>query len=160
MLKGIDKLLNLCTDFINEIDDFEDVQLDPEFSCYPTTNEIFISLVAPQNAVEEFMDTLLERTDIDDISEFTWSLLHEVGHCETWGFLSERTTNHCYYKKRKIKQGKIPTRNYYYLTDERIATNWAIKFVENNYEMVKEFDRKILKLLKKFIVENEIDLES
>lgn len=158
MLKGIDKLLNICTDFVNEIDEFEDVQMGVEFFCYPTTNEIFISLVASENAVEEFMTTLLERTDIRDISEFTWSLLHEVGHCETWGVMTKRTTNHCRNVKRKIMQGKQPSVNYYYLTDERIATDWAIKFVENNYEKVKKFDKRILKYLKKFIIDNEIEM--
>lgn len=158
MLKGIDKLLNICTDFVNEIDEFEDVQMGVEFFCYPTTNEIFISLVASENAVEEFMTTLLERTDVRDISEFTWSLLHEVGHCETWGVMTKRTTNHCRNVKRKIMQGKQPSVNYYYLTDERIATDWAIKFVENNYEKVKKFDKRILKYLKKFIIDNEIEM--
>lgn len=158
MLKGIDKLLNICTDFVNEIDEFEDVQMGVEFFCYPTTNEIFISLVASENAVEEFMTTLLERTNVRDISEFTWSLLHEVGHCETWGVMTKRTTNHCRNVKRKIMQGKQPSVNYYYLTDERIATDWAIKFVENNYEMVKKFDKRILKYLKKFIIDNEIEM--
>lgn len=158
MLKGIDKLLNICTDFVNEIDEFEDVQMGVEFFCYPTTNEIFISLVASENAVEEFMTTLLERTNVRDISEFTWSLLHEVGHCETWGVMTKRTTNHCRNVKRKIMQGKQPSVNYYYLTDERIATDWAIKFVENNYEKVKKFDKRILKYLKKFIIDNEIEM--
>lgn len=158
MLKGIDKLLNLCTDFINEIDDFADVQLNPEFFCYPTTNEIFISVVATQNSIQEFMETLLERTDIRDISEFTWSLLHEVGHCETWGIMNKRTFHHCRNVKRKIRQKKIPTVNYYYLTDERIATNWAINFVENNHDFVKEFDKKVLKILAKFIIDNDIEM--
>ena len=114
--------------------------------------------MASENAVEEFMTTLLERTNVRDISEFTWSLLHEVGHCETWGVMTKRTTNHCRNVKRKIMQGKQPSINYYYLTDERIATDWAIKFVENNYEMVKKFDKRILKYLKKFIIDNEIEV--
>ena len=160
MLKGIDELLNLCTDFINEIDDFEDVQLNNEFCCYPTTNEIFISVLASQNSVEEFMTTLLERTRIKDISEFTWSLLHEVGHCETVYLLSERVNNHCRNVKKKIAKGKVPSINYYSLTDEKIATNWAIRYIENNYEDVKAFDAVVLGLLKKFIIENEIDLEN
>lgn len=159
MLKGVQELLDFCTDFINEIDDFEDVQLDNEFCCYPTTNEIFISILATQNAIEEFMTTLLKRTTIKDISEFTWSLLHEVGHCETVYLLTERTNNHCKNVKRKIKKGKVPTITYYTLTDEKIATNWAIRYIERNYERVKAFDDAAIKLLEKFIIENEIDLE-
>lgn len=157
MLKGINRILNLCTDFINEIDDFEDVQLNPEFFCYPTTNEVFVSVVAVQNAVEEFMTTLLKRTEVEDISEFTWSLLHEVGHCETWHIMNKRTTNHCKNIKRKITRGTIPTIEYYSLTDEKIATDWAIRYTEENYEIVKAFDKKITKALKKFFTENEVE---
>jgi len=92
---GLDNLLEICTDFINGIDDFEDVQIDTEFQCFPLTNEIFISLVASQMAVNEFMHNLMARTSVRDISEFTWSLLHEVGHCETWDRMNTRTINHC-----------------------------------------------------------------
>jgi len=160
MLANMVELLDFCTDFINEIDDFEDVQLDTDFQCYPETNEIFISILASQNSVEEFMETLLERTYITGISEFTWSLLHEVGHCETWRFLGKRTHSHCRNQKKKIRKGKMPTITYYALTDEKIATNWAIRFVENNFEMVKAFDEKAIELLKKVFIENRIDLES
>jgi hypothetical protein len=157
-LKGINKLLTLCTDFINEIDDFEDVQLDTDFCCFPETKEIFVSVIAIEDALCEFMENLLERTTVNDISEFTWSLLHEVGHCETEYILSKRTNNHCKYEKRKIAKGKQPTKNYYHLTDEKMATNWAIKFVEHNYDFVKNFDTKILKFLKKFAIDNNIEM--
>lgn len=154
---GLDNLLEICTDFVNEIDDFEDVQVDTEFQCFPLTNEIFISLVASQMAVDEFMHNLMARTSVRDISEFTWSLLHEVGHCETWSRMSNRTTNHCRNIKRKITRGSIPTIIYYTLTDERIATDWAIKYIENNHEAVKRFDREVLAILGKIFEENDIE---
>lgn len=157
MLNGVDSLVTLCSDFVNEIDDFE-VSLGLNFECYPTENEIFISVLACANSVQEFRENLLSRTKIDDISEFTWSLLHEVGHCQTWHSMNERTINHCRYIKRKINRGSLPTTTYYVLTDERIATDWAINFVEDNYKMVKAFDKMALQLLTEFFVENDIDL--
>ena len=156
-IKGIKELLSLCTDFVNEIDDFEDVELNDDFMCYPNTNEIFISLVASQNCVQEFMETLLERTDIYDISEFTWSLLHEVGHCETVHLMNKRTLNHCRNIKRKVVRNSIPSRQYYYLTDERLATNWAIRSVEDNYDFVKYYNEKIIECLKEICRKNNLD---
>ena len=158
MLYGTNELLELCNDFVAEIGDFEEIELNTEFFCYPTTNEIFISVLASANAVKEFMDTLSARTSIDDISEFTWSLLHEVGHCQTWHMMNQRTINHCKHTKRKIERGSIPSVAYYTLTDERIATDWAIRYVEQNHKAVKAFDKMALALLTEFFVSNEVDL--
>ena len=161
MVKELDKFLKACNNFIAEIDeDLEDVQVGSFFFCYPTTKEVFISVLAEENGLDEFMKNLLERTDIHDISPFTWSLLHEVGHCETWHLMTEKVEHHCRNLKRKIERGgkRFPTELYFDLTDERIATNWAIKFVSQNYDFVKAFDKKILKIFDRFYAENEVDI--
>ncbi len=151
-----EELLELCNDFISNIDDFE-IELNTDFFCYPTTNEIFISVLASANSVADFRENLYSRTTIKDISEFTWSLLHEVGHCETWNIMNKRTINHCRNIKRKIERGSLPTKTYYMLTDERIATDWAIKYISKNHNAVKAFDVQALALLDKFYKENEIE---
>jgi hypothetical protein len=156
-MKYLNKILDYCTDFINEIDDFEDVALGTDFSCYPTTNEVQIALVASAVNVDSFRENLYSRTAVRDISEFTWSLLHEVGHCMTWNYMNKRTQNHCRNIKRKINRGSLPEETYYGLTDERIATDWAIKFVEGNHDFVKEFDTAILNLLNKFYKVNKVE---
>jgi hypothetical protein len=161
MLKGLNKILNACNDFIAEIDEeLEDVQVSDIFFCYPTTKEVFITLAAEENGLDEFIDNLLSRTTVRDISPFTWSLLHEVGHCETWHLLTEKVEHRCRNRKRKIERGgkRFPTVTYFALTDERIATNWAIKFVSQNYDFVKTFDKKILKILDKFYADNGVDV--
>lgn len=147
-------ILDCCSEFINNIDDFEEVGLGTDFMCYPTTNEIYIAVLASEISVDNFRDYLYTQTSIRTISEFTWSLLHEVGHCMTWHSMNKRTINHCRNIKRKIIRGSIPKPVYYTLTDEKIATNWAIQFVENNFNKVQNFDNKILKMLDLFYVEN------
>lgn len=156
-MKGIDKILDFCTDFINDIDSFEDVTLGTDFSCFPDTNEVQIAVVASQIHVDSFRRNLYIRTQVRDVSEFTWSLLHEVGHCITWHSMNKRIKNHCKNVKRKIERGSLPEEVYYGLTDERIATDWAIKFVENNLDLVKEFDKKVLKKLDKFYQDNKVE---
>ena len=161
MLKYVDELLEMCDFFIedNISDNFENVDLSTDFECYPTTNEVFISIVALANALDEFMETLLPRTKVDDISTFTWSFLHEVGHCMTDHYLNERTKNHCRNIKRKINRGSVSTLVYYTLAEEKMATDWAIGFVERNHDLIKAFDKNILDILNRIYLENEIDLE-
>ena len=161
MLVGYDKILDLCTDFIedNITDDIESVDLSTDFYCYPNTKEIYISVLAPATALDDFIANLETRTQINDISVFTWSFLHEVGHCMTWNYLNKRTQHHCEYVKRKIERGSLDYLLYYGLADEKIATDWAIRFVENNHKLVKAFDRMVMNEITNFYIDNEIDLE-
>ncbi len=159
MLVGYDKILDLCTDFIedNITDNIESVDLSTDFYCYPNTKEIFISVLAPAIALDDFISNLETRTDIDDISVFTWSFLHEVGHCMTWNYLNKRTQHHCEYVKRKIERGSINPLVYYGLADEKIATDWAIGFVEKNHEIAKAFNDMVMNEITNFYIENEIE---
>jgi hypothetical protein len=161
MLVGYDKILDLCIDFIedNITDDIESVDLSTDFYCYPNTKEIYISVLAPATALDDFITNLETRTQINDISVFTWSFLHEVGHCMTWNYLNKRTQHHCEYIKRKIERGSLDYLLYYALADEKIATDWAIGFVENNHKLVKAFDRMVMNEITNFYINNEIDLE-
>ena len=161
MLKGMDKIIDLCMCFLDDnIDlDYDCVEVSTDFFCYPNTKEIFVSVLAPATSLDDFYANLITRTEIDDISLFTWSFLHEVGHCMTWNYLNKRTKNHCQYVERKIERGSVSPLVYYDLATEKIATDWAIGFVENNHKLVKAFDKNILDILNNFYFENEIDLE-
>ena len=160
MLIGVDRLLMLCNYFLEDnFNDFEEVRLSTDFYCYPNTAEIFVTFIALESAVDGFYNNLLTRTEINDISCFTWSFLHEVGHCMTWNYLGKRTNNHCRNIKRKIERGSIDKQTYYRLADEKMATDWAIDFVSRNHDLVKAFDKNILQILTEIFVENDIDLE-
>ena len=160
MLKELDKILNACNDFLAEIDEeLEEVQVGTEFECFATSKEIFISVLAEENGLDEFFENLLTRTSVRDISPFTWALLHEVGHCETCHLIPTKIDHRCDNRKRKIRRrGKrFPTSLYYRLPDERVATNWAIRFIEGNHDFVKDFDTEILKMLDNFYLANEVE---
>lgn len=161
MLIGVEKITDLCIDFIetNISNDIESVEISTDFYCYPNTKEIYISVLAPATALDDFIADITNRTEIDDISVFTWSFLHEVGHCMTWNYLNKRTQNHCEYVKRKIERGSINYLTYYRLADEKMATDWAIDFIERNHKLVKAFDRMVLNEITNFYIDNEIDLE-
>ena len=160
MLVGYDKILELCSAFIedNIALDFENVNLGTDFYCYPNTKEIFISVLFPAYAIDEFMINLLDRTDINDISNFTWSFLHEVGHCMTWNYLNKRTKHHCENIKRKIRRKSIESTIYYKLADEKMATDWALNFVKKNHRLVQRFDVNVMTEITNFYLENEVEL--
>jgi hypothetical protein len=88
---------------------------------------------------------------------FTFSLLHELGHCLT---LPEANENYCFRsfkaKQRiseKVDNQKITLRQaqYYYcgLYVERIANDKAVEILNNNYEIIKSFDEKLKRYLTK-----------
>ena len=159
MLVGLDKILDLCSAFLDDnINlDYDSIRVNTDFYCYPDTKEIFICVLAPETALDDFSDNLFTRTNVDDISLFTWTFLHEVGHCMTWNYLNKRTKHHCQYIEKKIARGSVSPLVYYDLATEKIATDWAIGFVENNHSLVKAFDKNILDLLTKFYLENEVE---
>lgn len=161
MLVGYDKILELCSAFIedNVALDFESVNLGTDFFCYPNTKEIFVSVIVPTIEMDNFMQNILNRTDIYDISNFTWSFLHEIGHCMTWNYLNKRTKNHCENIKRKIRRKSIESTVYYTLADEKMATDWAINFVKKNYHLVWRFDLNVMTEITNFYLENEIELD-
>lgn len=161
MLVGYEKILDYCMKFIedNITLDCDSVNLGIDFFCYPNTKEIFVSVLAPATALDGFMENLLDRTDINDISNFTWSFLHEVGHCMTWSYLNKRTKNHCRNIKRKIDRGSIEPTVYYTLADEKMATDWALNFVKKNHRLVQRFDVNIMTEITNFYLENEVELE-
>ena len=160
MRRSTKELIKKVNAFLDTIDDFESVTIEPsktidikkvekdkrcgEFQCSPTTKEIEIDPRCQTYEYGMFLDTLYERNNVPwGISLFTWALLHEVGHCMTEHLLDTRANNHCQYVKHKIEKGKKPHRVYYFLADEKRATNWAIRFVRNNYDEVKKFDNDI-----------------
>ena len=55
-------------------------------------------------------------------------------------------------------RGSVSPLVYYDLATEKIATDWAIGFVERNYTLAKAFDKMILSELNNFYLENEVDL--
>lgn len=159
MLIGLNEIVEFCMAFLDDnIDlDYGSVAVSTDFYCYPNTKEIFVSVLAPETALDDFATNLGTRTDIEDISLFTWSFLHEVGHCMTWNYLNKRTKNHCQHVERKIQRGSVSPLVYYDLATEKVATDWAIGFVENNHRLVKAFDKNVLDLLTKFYLENEVE---
>lgn len=152
-------IMEACEDFCRRFRPSFTVGIDNDFQCDPLKDEIDITLITVKEQDEEFLYNLLQYTNIRDISDFTWSLLHELGHCMTQKKLSISQRFGSRYNKWLISKGKLPSTDYYNLDDELTATMWGICFTECNHQYVKNFDNKIMKLFNKFYTESGL-LES
>ena len=82
-------------------------------------------------------------------SDVTLSLLHEVGHTMTKMFVPPMKEEIAKYNKavEHTEDMKEVNKLYFALTDERMATDWAIEWlkVAENRKMAKKFEKKFSK---------------
>lgn len=82
-------------------------------------------------------------------SDVTLSLLHEVGHTMTKAFVPPMKDEIDRYNEavEKTDDMKEVNKLYFALTDERMATDWAIDWLQNsdNRKMAKAFEKEFFK---------------
>ena len=82
-------------------------------------------------------------------SDVTLSLLHEVGHTMTKAFVPSMKDEIDRYNEavEKTDDMKEVNRLYFALTDEHMATDWAIDWLQNsdNRKMAKAFEKEFFK---------------
>ena len=136
-----------------------------DFAYYPTTEEISYTLFELPFSNDGYKQFLQKYYNFNiPCSMFTFSLLHELGHYVTLHTVSKK-------QKRRIKKAKkymskkiCKTYNdsvmlqivYCKLYDERIATEQAMSFINNNYSLIMKYDELIMKEIYSFY-EKHID---
>lgn len=94
---------------------------------------------AVENEADDFYNNFVERFPLaSNFAPFTLSLLHEVGHLETEDEIIDDTE-----ERNEITN----TADYFNLWNEAIATDWAGFFIEDNYELVEEFNNAVVENL-------------
>lgn len=88
-----------------------------------------------------FIDFCYECGLPPKINSFMASLMHEIGHSQTseelndadWDYIDERvkTIRACYDLNRYL-----PNRLYFCLPNEKMATKWAIDYIQTHYRMI------------------------
>ncbi len=90
---------------------------------------------AVENEVDDFYNNFVERFPLaGNFAPFVLSLLHEVGHLETEDDIIDDTEE---------RNAITNTADYFNLYNEAIATDWAGFFIEDNFELVAEFNEAI-----------------
>ena len=104
-----------------------------DFGYYSDEREIVWSVLYDQE-VEDMWDAFLDRMGLGYMLHHFWtSFLYEVGHDETLWMLSAEELAYC------AERAKVCSElEYFELSREIIATKWAIDFIHNNIEAVRE----------------------
>ena len=101
---------------------------------------------------------------------FIISLLHEVGHHNTYDDIDVSTINFCSDEKARISRemedaedesvAKALEWQYFNLPDEIVATEWAVNFAKENPEVIKEMWDTLKQELLKFYKKNDLTEQS
>lgn len=131
-----DKLIN---EIVKDFDDEYSAYLSDKFSADITNNKIAYPLLIDPVSTKEFRDNFVSRfPTADNYSDFLLSLLHEIGHLETVNDMENDIE-----KRKKI----ISNKKYFNLFNERIATDWAGFWLEDNEELARQLDDTIIDCL-------------
>ena len=150
MDKRLDRIKDLVNDFLSP---FElECEFDTDFGYYPIHNLVSISLVTIDRASKNFLSFV--NKEFGDITAdiFLWSLLHEIGHHETWDDLTDSELELSAALKDAITDNENVSDNgrdfiYFYIPDEYAATEWAANYMIENSQEIKAFWSRLQPLI-------------
>ena len=126
---------NLINEIVKSVDEEYSAYLSDEFSADIVNNRVAYSLLVEPESNEAFRADFVSRFPIaDKYSDFLLSILHEIGHLETACDMVDDIE-----KRKKITDNK----KYFKLFNERIATDWAGFWLEDNPQLARQFDDTI-----------------
>lgn len=164
-IKGVNKLENTINKFLAP---FELTScLSSDFSYEFAKDRVNFSLTVADHASNYFQDFIHSMWEEVTIDTFLISLLHEVGHAETWDDLEDEDIAYSDGMKKFIEDelaaGVTEARRrelyfeYFNLPDELAATTWAIEYIKNNAIQLV-FDWEIIsRAIIEFFKTNDID---
>lgn len=161
----IDKILN---DFLVEFDAVCEMGTD---FCYWTSDSlIHYSLVVSDRHNTHFMNNFHKLAPDIKCDVFLASFLHELGHHETIHLIDELDEAYCRDFKEMLSErleNEKPTeeneaeiyQQYFDLPDEYEATMWAIEYIRENPEKIKNLWNKVKTAIMNFYIANNVEVE-
>lgn len=145
LMVWLDRINLVVNDFVKTIDIDYHSKTGLDFYADLTDNAVVWSIVYADEAGEAFYNNFIKRYPIaKELSYFTLSILHEIGHLETeWEMvddIEERNSN-------------LTNEQYFNLYNEKIATDWAGTWIEDNFSAARIVDKKLNKILNQFYKE-------
>ena len=95
-----------------------------------------------------FMDYAYELGLFYEIDAFWISFLHELGHAETWYLVDEEDWD--------MPESVNTMEDYFRHPRERIATEWAVDFINEHSDLVADLSRLVRPAICKFFELNNI----
>lgn len=165
-IKGANKLENIINKFLAP---FELTScLSSDFSYEFANNRVNFSLVVTDNASTYFQDFIHSMWEEVTIDTFLISLLHEIGHAETWDDLEEDDIAYSDDMKdfiqKELAAGVSEARRrelyfeYFNLPDEIAATTWAIEYIHNNSKEIATLWEKVQAAIMLIYELNEVEV--
>jgi Zn-dependent peptidase ImmA (M78 family) len=150
------QIRKLVKDFIKQIDSEIKIKKGKEFYAQLETNEIFIvynEMIKPNKDDKYHIQVLSELGYNIDIGTNTFYLLHELGHLKTYkqyGKNKQKILSDYINQSHSIREKDFlkSLRLYKNIKMEKDADLFAYKYYKNNYNFVKDFDRKLKELSK------------
>lgn len=130
--------------------------LGTDFGYYPATQQIEFSLVVNQTDDAYFLASIKRLSPAVIMDIFLWSLLHEIGHSETYDDITMAEYEIDRLTKEQINKGEIARTEYYNCTDERLATAWAVWYANSHAIELEKQWKRIQKAIIKFYKKNKI----
>jgi hypothetical protein len=132
-------------------------KLDTDFAYYYVKDLVTFSIFSFKGYDDFMLDAESRFPYINGVSPFIWSLLHEIGHHETWDELTEEELKESAEIKESINEKDHSSRMAYFTCpDEYAATDWAGHYIESHRDKIDEFWDKVLVELYDFYVSNNI----
>lgn len=164
-LKGIEKLEKVINNFLVPFG--LTGSFDTDFSYYYGEDKVTFSLIIPKYANQYFQEFVNSIGADIEVDIFLVSLLHEVGHSETYDDLDDMEIAYSDDIKAEIREelfaGVTEDRKkqlyfkYFNLPDERAATEWAIEYIRDNLEKIIVLWKKVQAAIISFYELNEVE---
>ena len=127
-----------------------EVKCDTDFAYYYADSLITYALVVSERMDNLFLDFANRHGLKVDCGIFLLSFFHELGHNETMDELEDDE----FYNGDK---NKLEPEEYFNLTEEIVATEWAIDYINNHADEVERLAKDFQEEMKKFLEKNEIE---
>lgn len=158
-LKGIKTINRTLNKFLAP---FEcTARMGTEFCYLYSQSLILYSFVMPDLEIEHDFQASIDRLNPTvKMDSFLWGLLHELGHHETMDEIEETEYNYCQQVKEQINNQEVDAVEYYDLIDERLATEWAVRYADAHaLELKKWWEEEMQPAIMHFYKINNVEIE-
>lgn len=158
---GLENVTNTIRKFFDNNHWDVDIAPDTDFYYKEQSEKIAYSFVVPDRQDKLFQNYAIELGLNYNCDTFLLALLHEVGHHETLWLMDpdDRDRDELFIAELELTGSMTDETilKYYRCERERLATQWAVDFINKNPNVVREFWNELQTALVQFYDVNHIE---
>lgn len=161
-LKGLNKLTRELNKYTEEKFGVT-CRFGHQFQALPTDKIVYYAIMIGVEMQEIFFNDVHNRFPDIEVTDFTWLLFHEIGHCMTDDMWTQEDEDY-FRKQRKLfkkdfftNEYELANEFYHTMPDEYFATKWASEYIRENPEEIEEFEEMFYEAFTEFLTKNEIE---